>query len=141
MRFVIPAAALALLATPVLAQAPATTAPATPAPAITAPATPAPTTPAAKPAAPQHHHMTFNERFKAANTTNDGHLTLDQAKAAKWTYVERHFTAMDKDKKGYVTADDIHAYAHASHATTSSHPAKPKTPATPAPTTAPATSG
>lgn len=82
--------------------------------------------------------MTLNQRFAAANTTNDGHLTRDQADAAKWTYVSRHFDTIDKDHKGYVTIDDIRAYAKAArasrhHATTSA----PK-PAVPAPVPPPA---
>jgi hypothetical protein len=39
--------------------------------------------------------MTEEERFDAANTPHDGHLTEDQAKAAQ---------------KGYVTMDDLKAY-------------------------------
>jgi hypothetical protein len=72
------------------------------------PASPAPA--AADTAAPAHHtRMTMNERFAAANTTNDGHLTLDQAKAGM-PMVAKHFTEMDKDNKGYVTLADVHAY-------------------------------
>jgi hypothetical protein len=112
MRFIIPAAALALLAFQAQAQ---TTTP-TPAPAATttAPAAPAPVV------KPKHmHRQTLQQRFEAANATKDGHLTKDQAETAKWTYVTRHFAAIDKDSKGFVTVDDIHAYAastrHAHH--------------------------
>jgi hypothetical protein len=145
MRFVIPVAALALLAAPAIAQtttAPATTAPSTTAPATTAPAaaptatTAAPATPAAPaaaapatPAAPKKmvgHHQTLQQRFDAANTTHDGQLTKDQATAAKWSYVTKNFTAMDAGKKGYVTVDEIRAYAKAKHA---AH-VKPAAPAT-----------
>ena len=141
MRFVLPVAALALLAVPALAQT--TTAPAATAPATTAPAAPATTAPAAPataesatpaPAAPKKmagHHTTLAQRFAAANTTHDGHLTKDQATAAKWSYVTKNFTAIDSGKKGYVTADDIHAYAKTTHAMHK----KPATPAAaPAPT-------
>jgi hypothetical protein len=108
------AAALLLLAWQTQAQAqtqqaPATTeTPATPA----TPGTPAPTTPAKKPAT---RRMTLQQRFDAANTAHDGHLTKDQATAANWPYVANNFTAMDKDKKGYVTVQDIRAYAKAHH--------------------------
>jgi hypothetical protein len=51
----------------------------------------------------------MQQQFEQANTTHDGHLTLDQAKAGFKT-VARHFTAIDQDKKGYVTQDDIKAY-------------------------------
>ena len=130
MRFLTSAiAATALLvaqASPGLAQ---TTTPAPAPPAVSAPApAPAPAVPpsttipetTAPPAAttapapmPRKHakRMSMHQRFTKANTTQDGHLTLDQANAAHWTYVARHFTAMDKDHKGYVTEADIHAYA------------------------------
>ena len=142
MRFLIPAAALALLAAPALAQTttvPATPAPAAPAPVTTEPASPpaaaAPTTPPVKHAV-THHRRTLQQRFDAANTTHDGHLTRDQAAAAKWSYVIRHFAAMDTAKKGYVTMAEISAYAKAQRAKYHHHKT---TTATPAPATAPAT--
>jgi hypothetical protein len=72
----------------------------------------APETPPAASGAPEHQHakhMTLAERFAKANTTNDGHLTLEQARAGLKS-VARHFTAIDKDKKGYVTLSDIQSY-------------------------------
>jgi len=75
----------------------------TPAPSVVAPSAAAPTP------VHQHTHMTLNQRFAQANTTNDGHLTLAQAKAGLPS-VARHFAAIDKDNKGYVTLDEIHAY-------------------------------
>ena len=109
MRFVILAASL-LLSTAAFAQttptAPTTTAPATP--AVTAPAKPAVAKPAA--AKPKAAVLTDDQRFEAANTTHDGKLTKDQATKAKWRTVTRAFTAMDKDKKGYVTLEDIKSY-------------------------------
>jgi hypothetical protein len=111
MRFVIPALALSLTAVPALAQ---TTAPATPA----APAPAAPT--AAAPAAPStkttHTRMTAQQRFDAANTTHDGKLTKEQAQAAHMTSTVKNWDAIDKDKKGYVTMDDMKAYAAAQRA-------------------------
>ena len=56
-----------------------------------------------------HTHLSMQQRFTNANTTHDGHLTLDQAKAGYPT-IARHFDAIDKDKRGYVTEDDIRAY-------------------------------
>lgn len=115
MRRLLPATAAALLllawqAQAQTQQAPVTTeSPAMPAaPGTTAPATT--TTPAKKPAT---RHMTLQQRFDAANTAHDGHLTKDQATAANWPYVANNFAAMDKDKKGYVTVQDIRAYAKA----------------------------
>jgi hypothetical protein len=73
-------------------------------------AQPAPTPPAAATEAPRTHtRMSLNEHFAAANTTNDGHLTEQQAKAGMPS-IARHFAAIDKDNKGYVTLDEIHAY-------------------------------
>ncbi|MEJ0015175.1 MAG: hypothetical protein WDN25_01170 [Acetobacteraceae bacterium] len=53
--------------------------------------------------------MSMERRFEQANVTNDGHLTLEQAKT-KYKAVARHFAAIDKDNKGYVTLDDIRGY-------------------------------
>jgi len=99
MRLYLPLAALALLAMPAYAQ---TTPPA---------AAPAPASaPAPKAAAPvAHPHLTMEQRFANANTTHDGHLTADQAKAGYPT-VARHFEAIDVAKKGFITEDDIHAW-------------------------------
>jgi hypothetical protein len=62
------------------------------------------------PAAPTaHKRLTMDQRFQQANTSHDGHLTLDQAKSGYKT-VARHFAAIDQDKKGYVTEEDIRNY-------------------------------
>lgn len=58
---------------------------------------------------PAHTRLTMEQRFEKANVTHDGHLTEAQAKAGYPTIV-RHFAAIDQDKKGYVTEDDIRAY-------------------------------
>jgi hypothetical protein len=58
---------------------------------------------------PKPARQTFREHFDSANTTHDGHLTLDQAKTARWTAVVRRFDKMDADHKGYVTPQDIYA--------------------------------
>lgn len=96
------------LATPAHpAPAPAATAPATTAPAATAPTT----TPAAAPATrTTHKRGTMAERFAAANTTHDGKLTLDQAKAGHLRAVVRDFAEIDKNKHGYLTLDEIKAH-------------------------------
>jgi hypothetical protein len=70
------------------------------APAVNAASAPTPT---------PHTRQTMAQHFTSANTTHDGHLTLDQAKAGYPT-VARHFDAIDKDKRGYVTENDIRAY-------------------------------
>jgi hypothetical protein len=60
-------------------------------------------------AKPTHPHLTLEQRFEQANVTHDGHLTLDQAKTG-YKAVARHFDAIDQDKKGYVTEEDIHSF-------------------------------
>ena len=86
----------------------------TPPPALATPSTttPSTTTPAASaPAASTPHaRRTLEERFTAANTTHDGKLTLDQAKAGHLRAVARDFAVIDKSKHGYVTLDEIKAH-------------------------------
>ena len=55
--------------------------------------------------------MTAQQPFRRANTTHDGHLTKDQAQAAHMTSTVMNWNAIDKDQKGYVTMDDLHASA------------------------------
>ncbi len=55
-------------------------------------------------------------RFDAANTTHDGRLTPDQAQAAGWRPIVRHFQEIDADHKGYVTFQDIRTWQRARHA-------------------------
>ena len=76
----------------------------------TTPGSVSPRAPAARAAAPR---MTMAQRYEAANTTKDGKLTLDQAKAGKMPRVAANFDAIDTGKKGYVTLDDIRAYNRA----------------------------
>jgi|SRR6185437_608653 len=121
MRFTLPLAVLALVAFQAQAQTPSTTPSTAPAPAASQPSTVQPTMPAPAASAPSataptahpHRahakHMTLQQRFDQANTNHDGHLTLDQAKAGLPS-VAKHFSAIDKDKKGYVTMEEIHAY-------------------------------
>ena len=59
---------------------------------------------------------TLQQRFDSANVTHDGKLTLDQARAADIKRVVAHFDAIDAKRKGFVTMDDIHAYARAQRA-------------------------
>jgi hypothetical protein len=116
------ALALALMALPVQAQAPgASQTPGVPTPS----STPAATTPVAPSAASQQsaspyggrrpYRETLEQRFSAANTAHDGKLTLDQAKAGL-PYAARHFPDIDKDHHGYVTVEEIRAYAAARRA-------------------------
>ena len=76
---------------------------------------------------PTHTRLTLEQRFEQANTTHDGHLTLDQAKAG-YKSVARHFAAMDQDKKGYVTEDDIRSYYKTQRALHRQSASTPRTP-------------
>lgn len=130
MRALIPTLALALLAAPAFAQAPAPAAPVAPGPVAPAPMAPPPAAaPEAMPAPPQARprpqrpRMTFAQRFDAANTTHDGKLTLEQARAARLAVVVRNFSAIDRDNKGYVTRRDMVAYNKARRAQRTAPPA------------------
>jgi hypothetical protein len=107
MRYLIPAFASLVMATslPSYAQTPA------PAAEQTTAAPPAAT---AKPAAPKVNKLA--RRFAKANTTHDGHLTLAQARTAKWSQVVKHFSQIDTDNKGFVTEQDIRTAAAAARA-------------------------
>ena len=61
----------------------------------------------AKPAAPAR--VTWEQHFAKANTTHDGHLTLEQAKAGYPSLV-KHFTDIDVGGKGFITEDDMRAW-------------------------------
>lgn len=52
----------------------------------------------------------FIAKFRAANTTGDGRLTLAQAQAGHMPWVVKNFTAMDQGRRGYVEMADIRAY-------------------------------
>gem|GEM_PF-4130047 len=52
----------------------------------------------------------FAGRFAAANTTHDGHLTLDQARNGHLKLVTRHFDRIDRQHKGYVTLKEIRTW-------------------------------
>ena len=129
------AAAFFLLAGAAQAQSPltGTTGPLTSAPP-SASATPVGrgTEQAAPPATPatsasSHRRRTLQERFDEANTTHDGHLTLEQARA-KMPTVARDFTAIDADNKGYVTVDQIKEHAKQARAARRAARAAAKTP-------------
>lgn len=89
------------------------------APALAAPPTPPPTAAAAQHAAAtpsvpasvpaSHHRYAWERQFVRANTSHDGHLTLQQAVKGYIT-VARHFRQIDVRHRGYVTLDDIRAW-------------------------------
>ena len=47
------------------------------------------------------------QRFEAANTSHDGHLTQAQAEAAHMRGVGTHFAEIDSHQRGYVTFDEL----------------------------------
>lgn len=74
--------------------------------------------PAAAQTHPESHHKHkagWEEKFAEANTTKDGHLTLEQAQSG-YPDIVKHFSEIDTDNKGYVTLDDMHAW-HKAQAT------------------------
>jgi len=72
---------------------------------------------AAQPQMASPPHMNMKARFEAANTSNDGKLTLDQARAAHLSMVVHHFDQIDAEHKGYVTLQDMHTWHQARHQT------------------------
>jgi hypothetical protein len=81
---------------------------ATPVPSVAAqggPATDGPAPNALASPTPEHHRMTWKQRFAQANLAHDGHLTAQEASG--YPAVARHFAEIDADKKGYVTEEDI----------------------------------
>jgi hypothetical protein len=105
MRFYAPLIALALASMPALAQTPNPASAAQPLPSASAPSASAPTNPRAQ----QAKRPPLKQRFDAANTTHDGHLTLEQAQAGL-PHVACHFNKIDKGGKGYVTLEEIRRY-------------------------------
>lgn len=75
------------------------------------------------PASPRAGNLA--QRFAAANVTQDGRLTMDQAQAAGWRVVARNFAAMDSGQKGYLTLDDIRSWAVAHRRTPGAAPQEP----------------
>ena len=102
MRLLASALTLALLALPAMAQT-APSSPTTPAPVAAAPTTaPKPTPKLVRPPS--------NDRFDTANASHDGKLTLDQAKKGKMRGVVKYYSAIDTDKKGYITKADVDVF-------------------------------
>ena len=53
--------------------------------------------------------------FASANTSHDGHLTRQQAEQADWPRVAKHFSEIDTDNKGWISAEQIHAFNRSHH--------------------------
>ncbi len=65
----------------------------------------------ANPSAPRPY-VTLAKRFETANTTHDGHLTLEQAKQGM-PAIARHFDEIDTAHHGWLTYDQVRQYAYA----------------------------
>ena len=59
---------------------------------------------------PHRHYTGLAEHFRAANTSSDGKLTLDQARQIGWSRIIRHFADIDTTRSGFVTLAQIHSY-------------------------------
>ena len=111
MRLAALAAALMLITGSAVAQTPTLPQPGRSQPGMSQPGmSEAPPAGASQPA---RGRRTLQVRFDNANTTHDGHLTLEQAQAGHMVAVARDFAAIDTTHKGYVTVDDIKAHRHA----------------------------
>jgi Ca2+-binding EF-hand superfamily protein len=53
------------------------------------------------------HIVELEKRFAAADKDHDGKLTLEEARAAGMSSVVRDFDRIDKDRKGFVTLDQL----------------------------------
>ena len=70
----------------------------------------------ATPPTTEHHaRRTAAQHFDDANTTHDGHLTLDQAKIG-YKSLAKSFSQIDVNHHGYITMDDIKAWRAAKKA-------------------------
>ena len=58
-------------------------------------------------------HDKLEAAFKKADKDNDGTLTKEEAKAMP--RVAKHFDAIDTDKDGTVSMDEIHTFMQAHH--------------------------
>ena len=67
------------------------------------------------PTAEHHGRRSAAEHFADANTTHDGHLTLDQATSG-YKSIAKSFSQIDANHHGYVTVDDIKAWRAAKKA-------------------------
>jgi Ca2+-binding EF-hand superfamily protein len=61
----------------------------------------------------QGRHGAFMERLKAADTNADGKLSREEAAALP--HISQHFDEIDANHDGYVTFDELQAFARAHH--------------------------
>jgi len=112
MRRFLPALPMMMIGAAAIAQQPPPSAPYEAAPNAQG----APPPMEAPPPPQQGRRASLRERFEAANTTNDGKLTLDQAQAARMMNIARNFSAIDADHKGYITFQDLRTWVAAQRA-------------------------
>ena len=63
----------------------------------------------------RHPVGSVEAHFAAANTTRDGRLTRQQVEQADWPRVDKHFSEIDTDNKGWISAEQIHAFNRSHH--------------------------
>jgi hypothetical protein len=67
------------------------------------------------PATDHHGRRSAEQHFADANTTHDGHLTLEQAQAG-YKSLAKSFAQIDSNHRGYITMDDVKAWRAAKKA-------------------------
>jgi hypothetical protein len=67
------------------------------------------------PTAEHHGRRSADQHFSDANTSHDGHLTLDQASSG-YKSIAKSFSQIDVGHHGYVTLDDIKTWKAAKKA-------------------------
>lgn len=60
-------------------------------------------------------HEKFEAKFKAADKDGDGALSKDEAQAAKMPHIVKDFDAIDANKDGKVTPDELRAFMASHH--------------------------
>jgi Ca2+-binding EF-hand superfamily protein len=65
----------------------------------------------------QEKREKFEAKFNAADKDGDGALSKDEAQTAKMTQIVRNFDAIDANKDGKVTPDELHAFMKSHHKT------------------------
>ncbi|HEY8099695.1 MAG TPA: EF-hand domain-containing protein [Burkholderiaceae bacterium] len=60
-------------------------------------------------------HEKFEEKFKAADKDGDGALSKEEAQAANMPHLLKDFDAIDTNKDGKLTPDELHAFMMSKH--------------------------
>jgi Ca2+-binding EF-hand superfamily protein len=60
-------------------------------------------------------HEKFEAKFKAADKDGDGALSKEEAQAAKMPHLVKNFDAIDANKDGKITPDELRAFMMSQH--------------------------